>query len=151
MIDKWNSARLDYWGAAVKGSSALQSALFRAVCYEVASQVDFEPLAVHWGMGRFCLDSVRVPFLAQFALKFEYPPQLLYLGLFVHASQKALEVEGALSSVVPAGNSTVSWQVVRSRCRGLKLSLVPCCWAGVASNARLRPVQDRVERQNEVE
>eukprot|EP00959_Pyramimonas_sp_CCMP1952_P286344 5987481-Pyramimonas_sp.AAC.1 len=40
--------------------------------------------------------------LVQLALKLEYPPMLMYLGIIVHSSPRVLEVESMLSKVIPA-------------------------------------------------
>eukprot|EP00959_Pyramimonas_sp_CCMP1952_P153887 3219424-Pyramimonas_sp.AAC.1 len=68
MIDDWNRQQTDFWDCAVRGSSALQSALLRALCFEVAGNQSFESLAVHWDMESF-FDSVVVSMLVQLALK----------------------------------------------------------------------------------
>ena len=47
MVDKWNSARMDVPDCAIKGSSALQRVLLRALCYKVAGQLDSKFLVVH--------------------------------------------------------------------------------------------------------
>eukprot|EP00959_Pyramimonas_sp_CCMP1952_P329349 6895151-Pyramimonas_sp.AAC.1 len=68
MIDDCNRQQIDFWDCAVRGSSALQSALLRALCFEVAGNQSFEPLAVHWDMEKL-FDSVVVSMLVQLALK----------------------------------------------------------------------------------
>eukprot|EP00959_Pyramimonas_sp_CCMP1952_P438921 9189126-Pyramimonas_sp.AAC.1 len=71
MIDDWNRQQTDCWDCAVRGSSALQSALLRALCFEVAGNQSFESLAVHWDMEKFlcrqrgCLHACATGFAAR--------------------------------------------------------------------------------------
>eukprot|EP00959_Pyramimonas_sp_CCMP1952_P284822 5954603-Pyramimonas_sp.AAC.1 len=64
-------------------------------------------VSAHWGMGKF-FDSVSPHKLMHLAIKHQCPAYLLYLGLLVHASPRALEVSRMLSAIPKAGESILA-------------------------------------------
>eukprot|EP00959_Pyramimonas_sp_CCMP1952_P425930 8921502-Pyramimonas_sp.AAC.1 len=52
-IHEWTVAHTDFWDSAVRNSSALQAALLRELCHEVAGALSFESASLHWDMEKF--------------------------------------------------------------------------------------------------
>eukprot|EP00959_Pyramimonas_sp_CCMP1952_P240727 5031143-Pyramimonas_sp.AAC.1 len=106
-IDSWNREHLEFWGTAVKGSSALKANLHREVCNEVVLSSDMAAVCASWDMEKF-FGSVSPRKLMHLALQHGYPAYLLYLGLLIHTSPRALEVSGVMSKVSAAGESILA-------------------------------------------
>ena len=71
-IDDWNEQRYDFWDTAMRGSSALQAALFREVGREVVKYLDLKSVDLHWGLG-MCLGMFGPFRVAGFAVEMEHP------------------------------------------------------------------------------
>eukprot|EP00959_Pyramimonas_sp_CCMP1952_P362173 7585082-Pyramimonas_sp.AAC.1 len=67
-INEWTAERTDFWDSAARKSSALQAALLREVCHEVAGALKFDSASLHWDMEKL-FDSVVPALLVQLALK----------------------------------------------------------------------------------
>eukprot|EP00959_Pyramimonas_sp_CCMP1952_P242672 5072272-Pyramimonas_sp.AAC.1 len=67
-IHEWTAEHTDFWDSAVRESSALQAALLREVCHEVAGALKVDPASLHWDMEKL-FDSVVPALLVQLALK----------------------------------------------------------------------------------
>eukprot|EP00959_Pyramimonas_sp_CCMP1952_P087706 1835184-Pyramimonas_sp.AAC.1 len=68
LIHEWTAEHTDFWDSAMRKSSALQAALLREVCHEIAGALHFGSASLHWDMEKF-FDSVVPALLVQLALK----------------------------------------------------------------------------------
>ena len=80
---------MDFWEDAIKGSSALRAGLYRRLTDECTCALGLETASIYWDVEKF-YDSIGWTQLIVAAEKIEYPLELLYLGLQVHASSRVL-------------------------------------------------------------
>ena len=76
----WGTAQQRHWDAAVRGSSALRAALAQKLMDELAPLEGFFRACVLWDLEKF-YDNISLDNLVRAALQYQYPPQLLRLGL----------------------------------------------------------------------
>ena len=92
----WTARKVGFWDTAVKGSSALKTALIREFWNEVCREKGFEVADLLLDMEKF-FDTLKPEVLAPKAIGLGYPPIFLYLGLLVHRAARVLKGDGTHS------------------------------------------------------
>ena len=92
----WTEKKAGFWDTAVKGSSALKTALMREFWNEVCLEKGLEAAELLLDMEKF-FDTLKPEILAPRAIELGYPPIFLYLGLLVHRAARVLKGDGTHS------------------------------------------------------
>ena len=91
-IQKWEELHRGPWDAAVKGSSALRSAIFTMFQDELAHYDGEEVLRILWDMAKF-YDNIDISKLMDRAIEMEYPIMILALGVSMHMAPRVLKTQ----------------------------------------------------------
>ena len=98
-VAEWEDGFVGHWDTAVRGSSALRAAVARAFAAEYAVALGATAATVYWDIEKF-YDSVALDLLIPEAVRFGYPPRLLYVTLLAHLGPRRLRLAGCLSEEV---------------------------------------------------
>ena len=59
-MEQWSSERFNFWDTAIRGSSALQAALYREVGHVMASYMDQCSVGLYWDLKKFFIRWILV-------------------------------------------------------------------------------------------
>ena len=115
-IRQWDAKSAGHWDSAIKGSTALQAQLARALDVELAKAEGKHSVHMLWDMRKF-FDSVRIQKLIPHLERLGYPPSIMVLGFIMHKAPRILKVGvgcskilGAIARSMLAGcQQSVSW------------------------------------------
>ena len=100
----WEDSKAAFWDTAIRGSSALYTALSRALLDEAADINGIAYGAVYFDMEKF-YDHVRLDLLLKEAIGQQYPPLLLLLSLQAFTGRRLLRADGCTSQFLQPSNS----------------------------------------------
>ena len=106
-LAEWEEARAGFWDTAVKGSSALQAGLRRALLDETSVALGEAAVTFLWDMAKF-YDSIDLSRLLLWAERMDYPVELLILGMQLHVAPRCINVLGTTLPGVDPSNGIVA-------------------------------------------
>ena len=100
-LTEWELGTQGHWDAAVRGNSALRSALIGTLFDEIGYYRKENSVTILWDMEKF-YDNINIITLIDLASELLYPTRLLALGLAMHMAPKGNEDRSYLLHSRPA-------------------------------------------------
>ncbi|CAE8616817.1 unnamed protein product, partial [Polarella glacialis] len=106
IMSSWEEEHHGFWDTAIRGSSPLRAALVRELKNECCAWMNIDVGQILWDVEKF-YDSIDIPTLALAALRLDYPPVLLHMGLQVHRGVRYITAEECVSMPITVTNRSI--------------------------------------------